>query len=234
MGREKDDHWQGKVAFVAFAKNPELVPVKTRLAQTLGQDWASRLYVALLEDCLASLASVNGVEHYLACYPDVTGQLFQKLALEHGFSLVQQQGEDLGERMLNCIKDLLACHSAVIVFGTDMPVLPLRALDYSLGWMEYWDVLLGPSYDGGYYVFGAKMVHDLMFEEIQWGSHSVFVETIKNCVKLGLEVAFLDVCEDVDDDQSLGRLCKSLMSNGKEAPATRAVLENFGLLAQKD
>lgn len=164
MGKEEKRKRQGSTAFVAFAKNPEVVPVKTRLAKTLGQEQARRLYVALLHDCLASLGSTKSAEHYLACYPDSSGELMPRLAAEHGFQLMQQEGMDLGERMLNCVKKLLDSYSAVIVFGTDVPVLPLQNVSDSLSRIDYWDVLLGPSRDGGYWAFGAKRVDDSVFK----------------------------------------------------------------------
>lgn len=234
MGKEVNRNWQGKAAFVAFAKNPELVPVKTRLAETLGQERARRLYIALLQDCLTSLGSAKSADHYLACYPDASGDLMARLGAEHGFKLIQQEGKDLGERMLNCVKKLLDYYSAVIVFGTDVPVLPLQTISDSLGRLEYWDVVLGPSRDGGYWAFGAKRVNDLMFEGIEWGSSSVFVETIKNCVKFGLEVAFLDVCEDIDDQKSLANFCELLAKGSDGATASRSVLKELGLLVGRD
>lgn len=234
MGEERNHNSQSRTAFVAFAKNPELVPVKTRLAETLGQERARRLYIALLQDCLTSLGSTKSVDRYLACYPDASGELLPRLGAEHGFKLIQQEGKDLGERMLNCVKNLLSSHSAVLVFGTDLPLLPLDGIEDSLGRMEYWDVLLGPSRDGGYWAFGANRVNDRMFEGIKWGSNSVFVETVKNCMKLGLEMAFLDVAEDVDDEESLMRFCRSLESGSKGACASRLVLEELGLLAGRN
>lgn len=224
----------GQAAFVAFAKNPELVPVKTRLANTLGQEQARKLYLALLEDCLASLKSIKSVKHYLAVYPDVTGKLLPDLAAKYDFSLVEQEGEDLGERMLNCVKTLLSSHLAVIIFGTDMPELPLSGIEKTLSQMEQWNVLLGPSRDGGYWAFGANKVHDRMFDGIQWGGDSVFVETVKNCARLGLEVSFLDISEDIDDQQSLGRFCKWLAQRKDGAPASREVLKELGLLVGRE
>lgn len=234
MGKEEKQKRQGSVAFVAFAKNPELVPVKTRLAKTLGQEEARRLYIALLQDCLVSLGSIKSTEHYLACYPDVSGELMARFAVEHGFEVMQQKGNDLGERMLNCVKVLLPSHSAVIVFGTDAPVLPLAGIEKCLEQLDYWDVVLGPSHDGGYWAFGANRVDDRMFDGIEWGTDSVFVETIKNCVKLGLEVVLLDACEDVDDEQSLTRFCDLLESRSNGAHASRLVLGELGLLVRRN
>lgn len=232
-GRQTACDWQGKVALVAFAKNPEVVPVKTRLARSLGEDLSKRIYVGLLEDCLSSLQSIQGTQLYLACYPDDSATFFKNLEAKYGMKLLCQEGADLGERMLTCIKTLLASHRAAIVFGTDVAVLPVDSILKALSTMALWDVILGPSRDGGYYAVGAKTVHDLMFAGVNWGAQTVFIETVKNCADLGLEVAFLDVCDDVDDIDSLRRLGALLELQGYGAEATRALLKDSGLLPVK-
>lgn len=219
-----------KAAFVAFAKNPELVAVKTRLAATLGEEPARKLYIAFLEDCLAKLKTNRTVAHFLACYPDMGGKVLPDLAAKYDFKLLRQEGADLGERMLNCVKTLLESHSSVIVFGTDVPVLPIDGMEKPLEHTEDWDVLLGPSRDGGYWAFGANRLQDGVFDGIRWGSDTVFVETVKNCVKLGLDLIFVDVSEDVDNEESLTRLCEMLEGSGDEAGASRLALEELGLL----
>ncbi|MBI4533716.1 MAG: TIGR04282 family arsenosugar biosynthesis glycosyltransferase [Candidatus Melainabacteria bacterium] len=222
--------WHGKVACVAFAKNPDLIPVKTRLARSLGQKVATRVYIALLEDCLSSLSSVNGAEKFLACLPDERGTFFDDLKTRHGVKLVCQEGDDLGERMLHCVRSLLKNYQAVIVFGTDIPALPVISIKHALDSMRHWDVLLGPSLDGGYYAFGAKKAVDSMFVGIEWGSETVFGDTVKNCAGLGLELMFLDVLDDVDNIESLIRLSRTLHQTGSRAYRTRWVLQEIGLL----
>ncbi|MBZ0185928.1 MAG: hypothetical protein K8F91_06700, partial [Candidatus Obscuribacterales bacterium] len=98
---------------MAFAKNPELVPVKTRLSISLGQNQAALIYTGLLEDCLEQLKSFSGADLFLACYPDRDGDFFKRIQYRHGISLIDQKGEDLGERILDCIGNLLDSHNSV-------------------------------------------------------------------------------------------------------------------------
>lgn len=220
----------GGVALVAFAKDPSRVLVKTRLARTIGEGLATRVYSALLDDCLTSLHSLTSATTYLACYPDEKSHFFQDLERSLDVQLIPQSGEDLGERMLSCARSLLEQHSAVIIFGTDVPYLPIRSIETAVEQMQYWNVLLGPCSDGGYYAFGVNRVVESMLDGVDWGTESVFVHTVKNCVGLGLEVAFLEILDDIDDEQSLRKLCRQLRQNNVEASATRRLLEEEGLL----
>lgn len=220
----------GGVALVAFAKDPSRVAVKTRLAHSVGADLATKVYSALLYDCLTSLCSVSSSTRYLACYPDEKSRFFQDFEHSFGLHLIRQSGEDLGERMLSCASNLLEEHSAVIIFGTDVPWLPVSSIETAMKQMQYWNVLLGPCSDGGYYAFGVNRVVESMLDGVAWGTEFVFLETVKNCAGLGLEVAFLDILDDIDDEQSLSKLCRQLQRNKGETSATRRLLVEEGLL----
>lgn len=227
---QNQTEWYGKVALVAFAKNPDAVPVKTRLARSIGADAATQIYVALLEDCLASLCKIDGTEKFIACFPDEHGAFFDRLRERHGIRLIGQEGCDLGARMLNCAKALLNEYHAVIIFGTDIPLLPVGSIQNALGSMRYWDVLVGPSHDGGYYAIGFRHTDDSMFAGINWGTEHVFLDTVKSCARLRLEVAFLDVLDDIDDLESLFRWSKALEKSANGACRTRLALREIGLI----
>lgn len=222
--------WYGKVAVVAFAKNPDMVPVKTRLARSIGADAARIVYSALLEDCLTSLCSIQGTDKFIACFPDEHGDFFDQARGRHGIGLVSQEGRDLGERMLNCATALLNDYQVVIIFGSDVPVLPVSSIQNALNSMHFWDVILGPSRDGGYYAIGFRHRADSIFTGLTWGTESVFLETVKNCSNSGLEVAFLDVLDDIDDLDSLLRLSEALEVDADTACHTRLALREIGLV----
>lgn len=218
-------------ALVAFAKNPDTVPVKTRLATTFGADQARLIYIAMLEDCLTALSCQPGTRLYLACYPDHRDEFFLSLAGRFQLSLIPQIGADLGERMTGCLEKLLSDHETVFVFGTDIPLLPLSSLDALLASRQNFDIALGPSPDGGYYALGArKEFNPGIFDGVSWSSGRVLEQTLANCRTLDLLVVFLDDCQDVDDERSLEALIRGLREDREAAPATRAVLVATGLL----
>ncbi|MGD9682211.1 MAG: TIGR04282 family arsenosugar biosynthesis glycosyltransferase [Candidatus Obscuribacterales bacterium] len=222
-----------ETALVAFAKNPDIVPVKTRLATTFGADRARLIYIAMLEDCLTALSCLPGqntvcTRLYLACYPDEKGEFFQPLARHFELSLIPQTGADLGERMTSCLETLLAEHETVFIFGTDIPRIPVASLGALLKRTDF-DIALGPSPDGGYYALGArKEINPGIFQGVSWSSGGVLEQTLVNCRALDLAVAFLDDCQDVDDRGSLEALIGELRKDHEAAPATRAVLGNMG------
>lgn len=218
-------------ALVAFAKNPDTVPVKTRLATTLGAERARLIYIAMLEDCLTALSCLPGSRLYLACYPDDRDEFFLSLAGRFQLSLIPQVGADLGERMTGCLDRLLAEHETVFIFGTDIPMPPIASLSALLAARENFDIALGPSPDGGYYALGAAgEINPGIFDGVSWSSGRVLEQTLANCRALDLVVVLLDDCQDVDDERSLEALITKLKGDRNAAPVTRALLADIGLL----
>jgi glycosyltransferase A (GT-A) superfamily protein (DUF2064 family) len=59
-------------------------------------------------------------------------------------------------------------------------------------------VVIGPAKDGGYYLLGMKKLHASLFEEIQWSSENVFLDTLLKLKKEKLTYAVLPELRDVD------------------------------------
>lgn len=217
-------------AIVAFAKNPELEPVKTRLAASLGQQSATFLFKALLADCLHSLKRLANTTGYLACSPNSRHPFFRQLAVDDQLTLIDQQGSTLGERMLNCIEALYEQHSMVAIVGTDSPILPIAEILDALALSNNWDVLLGPTFDGGYYLIAMKSPISEVFADIDWSTDLVLSQTRSNCQRLNLRLWELPAALDVDDLQSLRLLSARLCADSKLAKQTHAMLFQLGLI----
>jgi len=91
-------------------------------------------------------------------------------------------------------------------------------------------VVLGAAEDGGYYLIGLKYAHRNLFNDIVWSTSDVLTRTKQRAAEIDLPVQLLTPWYDVDDAETLGRLCEELFftspSNGAyPAPHTRAFLE---------
>ena len=87
--------------------------------------------------------------------------------------------------------------------------------------------MLGPAADGGYYVIGVKQAQDRLFEDIAWSTEKVLAQTIERAAELGLAVELLPQWYDVDDCDSLHRLCRELSRGGSRAAHTAAYLRTL-------
>ncbi len=219
-----------RAAVAIMAKAPRPGEVKTRLAAALGATQAAELYRCFLLDGIERVRALEAASPVIAYAPaDSRGEI-ERLA--PGFTLVPQEGADLGARLANLFEHLLASgHEAALVVGSDIPTLPAaflrQALD--LGAAPGVDVVLGPSEDGGYYLIGLRVLHRDLFDGIAWSTSQVLVKTIERAEAAGLKTACLPSWFDVDTPEDLERLKASLAeTEGPEPRHTRRFLMERG------
>jgi len=109
-----------------------------------------------------------------------------------------QCGQDLGERMYQAAQEILNERKAILFLGSDLPDLPAGVLIEAAEKLDYYDVVLGPAEDGGYYLLGMKQAYEFLFDDISWGSSMVLTETLERINRNGLSFALLLTGRDID------------------------------------
>ena len=215
-----------------MAKAPFAGEVKTRLVPPLTSQEAAALNICFLRDMAANIHSIRESHGFVVYTPLGSESAFDGI-LPEGFELLAQRGPSLGDRLCNATDDLLKQgYSAVCLINSDSPTLPksilIRAIE-SL--MKDGDrVVLGAAEDGGYYLIGLKYAHRNLFNDIAWSTPDVLSRTKQRAAEIDLPVELLTPWYDVDDAETLTRLCEELFfmpsANGAyPAPHTRAFLE---------
>ena len=152
-----------------FIKNPEKGKVKTRLASAIGDEMAVKLYRRFLFEMLSTLNRGTFL-FYLCFYPgDSLNELKDWLG-DH-YLYAPQMGENLGERMKNGFMEAFSMNfKRVVLIGSDIPNLPLEFIEEAFNSLGEKDAVIGPSFDGGYYLIGFrdKTFSPEVFEGIQY------------------------------------------------------------------
>ncbi|WP_282069156.1 TIGR04282 family arsenosugar biosynthesis glycosyltransferase [Olleya namhaensis] len=196
-----------KNLIITFTRNPELGKVKTRLAKTIGEASALAIYIKLLEHTESVLRNIDSDK---AVYYSVKirendlwdSNIYQK----H-----QQFGDDLGIRMQNAFKaGFDAGYSKIVIVGSDLHDLQPKHITQAFDALDTSDVTIGPAEDGGYYLLGMKTLYKDVFENKNWGTESVFDDTIKNLknesVFLLEQLNDVDTYEDIENNHTLKAL----------------------------
>ncbi|CAG2166998.1 unnamed protein product [Oppiella nova] len=79
-------------------------------------------------------------------------------------NLKPQQGNDLGERMMNAFKD---------AFEKDCSEITSEIIIQAFEQLNQHDIAIGPAADGGYYLLGMKWLHQSLFQNIAWSTNRV-------------------------------------------------------------
>ncbi|MEM8996862.1 MAG: TIGR04282 family arsenosugar biosynthesis glycosyltransferase [Acidobacteriota bacterium] len=216
-----------------FTKPARPGRVKTRLAATLGVERAAEIHRAFAGDVVDRLRRSGRFELDIAWALD-GGEDPPDWPEALGLRWHRQVGEDLGARLYRS----LAAHAdagPVAAVGSDHPEMPLDRVEGAFAALERGDadVVLGPALDGGYYLIALApgAVRRRLFEDIDWSTDRVRLQTLERAAELGLRVTEAEVGHDIDREPDLRALVERLAEGGDDCPRTRRCLEGWGWMA---
>jgi rSAM/selenodomain-associated transferase 1 len=212
---------------VIMAKAPRPGTVKTRLTPSLPLQAVTEFYRCLLDDTLALARSLGGVEIAIMC-PDSDVDELARLA-GHGVGVVAQKGTGLAAGLSSVFTHFAEGRQRrIIAFNSDSPHLPRSVLEEAFETLAVHDVVVGSTYDGGYYLVGAKAGHPTLFTGDGMGTSSALERLLARARVLGLSVGFADPFYDVDVADDLLRLTAELQRSPAQAPRTAVWLKQWG------
>lgn len=218
-------------ALVVVGKAPRPGAAKTRLSPPLSAEGAARLYAGFLQDTLGMACRLGWERVSLIYPPEPNAESALRALVPPEVSLQPQSGHGLGPALAGAFEQHLAeGFREVVLIGSDNPTLPPALVESARRALADYDLALGPSADGGYYLLAMRCPHLGIFERITWSTDVVFAQTRARARALGLSVHALPEWYDVDTATDLARLRHELAHLRPEvAPATRAVLADLRL-----
>jgi rSAM/selenodomain-associated transferase 1 len=187
---------------IIFTKNPEAGLVKTRLAETVGDERALEVYEVLREHTALVTVTVEAtrVVYYSRFIP--ASDLF----LTNNFTLKLQEGDDLGMRMQHAISTgFTTGFRHIVLIGTDCYELTSEHINQAFTALERSDAdaVVGPATDGGFYLIGLKRQVPELFLNRQWSTPEVFRETIEILRRFAIPCELLAPLPDIDTFEDL-------------------------------
>jgi len=236
------------IALIVMARYPEPGKTKTRLARSIGDDEAVRLYRAFLTDlanrfagsaCSPPKRSFNRPRGELLlhwAYTPVEVDYYAFLAslvpsLVKQMRCFPQEGPELGARLHHAFRWAHAHRfQRTVVIGSDSPHISLDLIEQACHALDETDVVLGPAEDGGYYLIAMRNPYDV-FSGIPMSTNMVLEMTMERARWQGLKVSLLESLFDVDELADLMRLAQMLQADESLAPATAALCKQFPVRA---
>ena len=190
---------------IVFVRTPELGKVKTRLAKAIGDQAALTIYKLLLKHTATVLheLSFDKVVYYSE---KIENNDFWKASL---FEKKLQKGADLGERMQQAFETAFdRGYKKVLIIGSDLFDLTSSIITSAFEALETYDISIGPSLDGGYYLLGMKKLQPEVFKNKKWGTDSVLKHTLQDLKKQ--KIKLLKALNDIDTLEDLQQQPKLL------------------------
>jgi rSAM/selenodomain-associated transferase 2/rSAM/selenodomain-associated transferase 1 len=189
---------------ILFGRYPVPGQTKTRLIPLLGAARAADLQRELTEQILMTDRKVARIRPVAleACFEGASPAKLQRW-LGRNLIFSQQGSGDLGERMEAAfLRAFQQCAKRVILHGTDIPDLTTDHLHQAYEALETHDLVLGPSTDGGYWLIGMRKPADL-FGRMDWGTVSVFNQTVTAARRQGISLHVLNPLTDMDTAEAV-------------------------------
>ena len=192
------------LAILRFLKAPRMGCVKTRLARDVGAQSALQIYRKLVERQLSEIPSEYHTEiHY------TPGEALEEMRnwLGNKYEFYPQCEGELGMRLEYAIANAFKRGAKqVICVGGDCPNLDWSYFKQTISALRSdYDVVFGPSEDGGYYLVGLNAPHIQLFQNIPWSTASTLEESLSQSSALNLRTKLLDTLYDIDEVSDLTR-----------------------------
>jgi rSAM/selenodomain-associated transferase 1 len=191
--REMNERKPANNLIIIFTRNPELGKVKTRLAKTIGDQGALNVYRYLLEHTQKTIRDINADKAVYYSVKIRDNDIWDKTI----YNKYQQEGEDLGQRMLHAFDNgFKNGYEKIVIVGSDLFHLEPKHLEEAIEKLEANDVVFGPAEDGGYYLLGMKQLHVNLFKNKAWGTSTVFRDSLNDLKNES--VFLLEQLNDID------------------------------------
>lgn len=197
------------VTVLVVAKAPVPGLAKTRLAATVGVDAAADIAAAALLDTLDAVANAPVAARVVAMTGDLaaamrSAEIRDRLA---DFTVVEQRGDDFGERLANAHADAAIAGGGlpVLQIGMDTPQVSAELLATCATALADADAVLGMATDGGWWVLGlthpetAECLRTVPMSTAETGDVTLaaLLDTGVDVVLVG-ELADVDTVDDVE------------------------------------
>ncbi len=186
---------------IIMAKNPVLGKVKTRLAHNVGPQKALEIYNQLLaytQQVCIELKEVNCSVFY-SDFVDLNDQWNND-----NFEKQLQIEGNLGQKM-ETAADWAFNKGAknVVIIGTDCPKITKKHIEEAFAQLKHNAFVIGPAFDGGYYLIGMRVFRYEIFKNIIWSGNLVLSDTLKAINKMVKTVYLLEPLPDIDTQADL-------------------------------
>ncbi|GIW47976.1 MAG: hypothetical protein KatS3mg078_1853 [Deltaproteobacteria bacterium] len=195
-----------KQVLIVFLKYPEPGRVKTRLARDIGWKNASLIYSEIAQSVIGKVSKSSEYETLIFFDPPEKKEDVRRWLKNANLNLLPQEGNPLGERMLNAFEKAfsLGAKSAVII-GTDCMEVSDKTVLEAFQALREVDAVLGPARDGGYYLLGVNRAFPWIFKDIKWSTSLVLSQTIKKIEEKKLRFKLLKTLTDIDTVRDLSK-----------------------------
>jgi hypothetical protein len=195
-----------KKSLIVFTRYPEIGKTKTRLIPAIGAEKAAEIQCQMTEYTLKTVAQTGTHFDVNIFFNGGSLDLMQQwLGIQYSYQ--PQANGDLGKKMYSAFENCFNSGSRqVVIIGIDCPSLSSKILHQAFTALDTNQMVIGGADDGGYYLLGLTQLAKSLFENIHWGTETVFAQTMTIAQKLHYKIYQLPILKDIDRPEDLDQL----------------------------
>ncbi len=137
------------------------------------------------------------IDKYLYVYPDSSGSFIKNLSSKYGIKIVNQPFGYLSKKIYTALDTNKDKYTKRIVIGADIPSLSVNEINDCLKSLDYFDLVLGPSKDNGFYLVGTKNQAHECFQTMEL--NDILTDDIINiCQNQKIKYKLIRKLKDID------------------------------------
>ncbi len=202
---ETKQYESGKNCIIIFTRFPEAGVTKTRLIPFLGVENAALLHRKMAEKIFQECKELS-IGKKISIEIHYSGGNRKKIEewVPKSFETYQQITGSIGDKLYNAVsKKFRPDNKKIIIIGTDCPFLNKKIVCKAFNFLDYSDIVIGPTLDGGYYLIGFKDAHRELFSDIDWGTEKVLKQTLEKVTQKKKTWVALPIFGDIDRPEDL-------------------------------
>jgi hypothetical protein len=151
---------------------------------------------------LCSEMNKINVNKLLHLYPSNQGKFSKKISQRFNISTTRQMSGCLSDKIFSAFDNTDESYQKRILVGSDIPSLSKHDIEDSIHYLDTFDVVIGPSNDGGFYLVGTKNNSHSIFKNLKL--NKISKQDIFNlCSEKKLSFKTLRVLKDIDVPEDL-------------------------------
>lgn len=212
-------------ALILFTRVPIPGMTKTRLMPFLSGEECANIHTCFVKDIYEKAKKVDA-DIFVFYTPRDEKKLLESV-LGTDVICLPQHGEDLGMRMKNAIGITLRMgYEKVVLIGTDIPQMHTETLKNAFDNLDEKEIVIHPTFDGGYYLIGMKREYDSIWQIERYGTNTVIYDTLQHMKRERLSTSVGQMYYDVDDKDDLYHLYDDLKKGSVcNCPVTAEYIE---------
>lgn len=201
-------------AIAVFVKTPKLSPIKTRLAQSTNQDFSDEFYYRSVKVTEEVVSSVQKKFFNVYPYWAIAEEEGLSSGLWTGFEKIWQGDGDLGDRLFQAYSTLKKRHRFVILIGADSSLIHTNHFSETFeSLISGTNFVLGPAYDGGFYLFGGSLgLPKTIWKNVRYSTNNTYTQLSNQLKSIG-SIRELEPIWDIDEKKDIHSLLETVPSN---------------------